>query len=92
LEPNYIIDLEQTGTDTGGGDDDELTNHIEPPVVNAWIIQDGPYWRSRAETLRRTADETDTFRPETRARMLRLARDFDVLAARAEATRLGEPR
>ena len=32
----------------------------EPPMANPWIIQDGPYWRSRAETLRRMADESET--------------------------------
>jgi len=53
-------------------------------MVNPWTIQDGPYWRSRAETLRRMTDETETFRPETRARMLRMARDFDAFAKRAE--------
>ena len=59
-------------------------NYIEPPVVKPWIVQDGPYWRSRADMLRRTANDTDAFRPETRARMLQIARDFDVLAQRAE--------
>ena len=53
-------------------------------MVNPWIIQDGPYWRSRAEMLRRTADEADAFRPETRARMLRIAQGYDVLAKRVE--------
>ena len=52
--------------------------------MNPWTIQDGPYWRSRAEMLRRTADETDAFRPETRARMLRIAQGYDVLAKRVE--------
>ena len=52
--------------------------------MKAWIIQDGPYWHGRAETLRRSADETDMFRPETRARMLRIAKDYDVLAKRAD--------
>ena len=61
-----------------------LSSNIEPPMVNPWIIQDGPYWRSRAEMLRRTADETDAFRPETRARMLRIAQGYDVLAKRVE--------
>ena len=53
-------------------------------MANPWIIQDGPYWRRRSETLRRMADETETFGSETRARMLRIAKDYDVLAERAE--------
>jgi hypothetical protein len=56
--------------------------------MNPWVIRNGLYWRSRAEILRRTAEETDTFRPETRARMLRVAKNYDVLATRAEE-RLG---
>ena len=52
--------------------------------MNPSIIQDGPYWRSRAEMLRRTADETGVFRPETRAKMLRIAQSYDVRAKRAE--------
>jgi L-amino acid N-acyltransferase YncA len=59
-------------------------------MANPWIIQDGPYWRSRAEVLRRTADETETFRPQTRARMLQIARDLDVMAERAEQTGVTE--
>ena len=46
--------------------------------------QDGPYWRSRAEMLRRTADEKDVFRPETRAKMLLIAQSYDIRATRAE--------
>ena len=47
--------------------------------------KDGPYWRNRAEALRKMADEAgETFRPETRARMLRIAGDCDVLAKRTE--------
>jgi hypothetical protein len=76
LEPKPVRELEQTGTDTGGRTGDGL--------MNPWTIQDGPYWRNRAETLRRTADETKTFRPETRARMLQIAQDFDVRAKRAD--------
>ena len=53
-------------------------------MVNPWIIQDGPHWGSRAEILRRMTDETETFRPGTRARMLRMAQDFDLLAKRAQ--------
>jgi hypothetical protein len=44
-------------------------------MVSIWTIQDGPYWRSRAAMLRRTADETDA---------LRIARGYDVLAKRVE--------
>ncbi len=66
------------------------SNHIEPTMVSIWTIQDGPYWRSRAEMLRRTADETDAFRPETRARMLRIAQGYDVLAKRVEQRAKGD--
>ena len=60
--------------------------------MNPWITQDGPHWRSRAETLRKTAEETDFFRPETKARMLRMAKDYDIRAQRVEArARAGSP-
>jgi hypothetical protein len=52
--------------------------------MNPRTNQDGPYWRSRAEILRRMSDETDTFRPETRVRMLRISQGYDVLAKRLE--------
>jgi hypothetical protein len=53
-------------------------------MLSPWTIQDGPYWRSRAELLRRTANETGVLRPEIRARMLRIAQGYDVLAKRLE--------
>ena len=53
-------------------------------MVNPSIIQDGPYWRSRAETLRRAAAHEDILRPETKERMLEMARDCDARAMRAE--------
>jgi hypothetical protein len=65
VEPKYISDLEQTGTDTDGR---------RQAMLTALIIHDASHWRSRSEALRKMADETDTFRPETRARMLRMAR------------------
>jgi len=58
--------------------------------MNPWIIQDGPHWRSRAEALRKTAEETGVFRPETKARMLRMAKDYDIRAQRVEARARGK--
>jgi hypothetical protein len=60
------------------------SHRIEFLMVNPWTVQDGPYWRSRAESLRKMIADTGTFRPETRARMIVMARNCDVLAARAE--------
>jgi hypothetical protein len=50
--------------------------------VSILVIHDVLHWRRRAEAMRTMAD--DTFKPETKAKMLRIAQDYDVLAERAE--------
>ncbi|HLJ72495.1 MAG TPA: hypothetical protein VKU03_14340 [Roseiarcus sp.] len=58
-------------------------------MPSAYFINDSAHWRKRGEEMRALAEEIRD--PDAKARMLRIAADYDKLASRAEQRASGAP-